>query len=56
MKINNVPQYASNYRYIIARRVDTELWFYGAYNDRNKANEVASEVGGITFDMEDEEE
>ena len=44
--INNVPDYASEYKYIVARRVDGELWFYGAWNDHERANEVALEIGG----------
>ena len=44
--INNLPTYANEYKYIVARRVDEELWFWGAWNDRNKANEVALEIGG----------
>lgn len=44
--INNLPTYAADYRYIVCRRVDGELWFYGAWNDRNKANEVALEIFG----------
>lgn len=45
MTIQNVAEYAKNYKYIVARRVDGELYFWGAWNDRNKANEVAIELG-----------
>ena len=44
--INNLPTYANEYKYIVAHRVDGELWFWGAWDDRNKANEVALEIGG----------
>ena len=44
--INNLPTYANEYKYIVVRRVDGELWFWGAWNDRNKANEVALEIFG----------
>ena len=44
--INNLPAYANEYKYIVARRIDGELWFWGAWNDRNKANEVALEICG----------
>ena len=44
--INSLPAYANEYKYIVARRVDGELWFWGAQNDRNKANEVAIEIDG----------
>ena len=45
MTIQNVAEYAKNYKYIVARRVDGELWFWGAWNDRDKANDVAEELG-----------
>lgn len=51
--INNLPTYANEYKYIVARRVDGELWFWGAWNDRNKANEVAIEIGGEVSLMSD---
>ena len=46
MTIQNVPEYAKNYKYIVVRRVDGELYFWGAWNDRNKANKVAIEISG----------
>lgn len=49
MKINNMPATADNYKYIIVREVDGEMWYYGADNDRNRANEVALAVGGIVL-------
>ena len=48
--INNLPTYATDYRYIVARRIDGELWFYGAWDDANTANKVALEIGGETID------
>jgi uncharacterized protein YutD len=36
-KINNLPEYANEYKYIVARWCDDELWFYGAWNDEEKA-------------------
>ena len=49
MNINNMPRYAENYDYIVARRVDGEYWFWGAWNDRDRANEVALEEGCVVF-------
>ena len=46
MMINNLPAYANNYNYLVVRRVDGELWFWGAWDDRNEANRVAIEIGG----------
>lgn len=45
MTVQNVAAYAKNYKYIVARHVDGQLWFWGAWNDRNKANDVAEELG-----------
>lgn len=47
MMINNLPQYASEYEYIVAREVEDELWFWGAFSDSEKAEQVAIEVNGI---------
>ena len=41
MKINNMPEYAYQYGYIVANRVDGELWFYGAYSDYYQAFQIA---------------
>ena len=53
MKINNLPEYAKNHKYMVVIRVNREFWFYGAFDDRDRANEVALEIGGITFTNED---
>lgn len=44
--IYNLPNYASQYKYFVVSRLGENLWFWGAYNDRNKANEIALEIGG----------
>ena len=44
MTINNMPN--ATEKYIVARRVDGDLWFWGSYADRDRANEVALEIGG----------
>lgn len=44
MTINNMPN--TTKKYIVARRVDGELWFWGSWDDRDRANEVALEIGG----------
>ena len=49
IKINNEPEYAKNYEFVVARKVDGEFWFYGAYADGWKAEEVATEIHGIIF-------
>lgn len=47
MKINNIPEYAKNREYIVCRYVDDELWFWGAYDDNEKADTVALEIDGL---------
>ena len=49
MEIMNVPAYAQDRAFIVAREVDGIFWFWGAYNDRAKANEAAIEMDGVVF-------
>lgn len=46
IKINNMPDYGKDYKYIVATLVDGELWFYGAYNEYEKADCAANETDG----------
>ena len=45
-KINNLPDYAKGYKYIVARWCEDELWFYSAHDTEEKAIKVACEVDG----------
>lgn len=47
MKIQNMPEYAKSYRFVVAREEKGQLWFYGAYHELSKAKSVADEVFGI---------
>lgn len=47
VEINNLPDYAIRYRYIVARYDCGELWFWGAYDDEDEAREAAVEQEGI---------
>lgn len=50
MVINNIPDYAKNYTYLVARDDDkSELWFWGAYNDLMKAQDAAKEIKGQVY-------
>ena len=49
IKINNEPAYAKNYECVVAREVDGEYWFWGAYADGFKAEQAATEIGGVIF-------
>ena len=49
-KIENLPEYAYQYRFIVYRDADGQHWFWGAYSDAGKACEVAKTVDGYVFD------
>ncbi len=51
VNINNMPATARTW--IVAREVDGELWYYGSWEKKEKAQEVAWEVGGIVVENED---
>lgn len=44
--IKNLPNYAKDYDFIVARNCDGQFWFYGAYETVEKAVEVAVAVDG----------
>lgn len=44
--IKNVPAYALGYPYFVAREVNGELWFWGAYRNQWNAADAAEEIGG----------
>ena len=48
--INNLPEYAIYYNYIVASVCDSNLWFYGAWDDEDKAYEVAEVIGGVVIE------
>ena len=45
MMINNVPEYANEYEYLVVRYVDGEAWFWGAYHARHDAEQAAAYLG-----------
>lgn len=49
--VKNLPQNIS--RYVVARMVDGELWFWGSFEDIEKANHTAKEIGGVVLENED---
>lgn len=52
IKINRLPAYALDCRYIVACRVDGALWFHGAWDDREGAMAAALLIGGEVFARE----
>ena len=52
-KVNNMPEYAWNYKYIVAS-IDYEgHWFWGAYNDVMIALEVARTIDAGVLPIEE---
>ena len=45
--VKNLSSYAINYKYIVASDIDGDLWFYGAWNDKSRAYEVAKNIRGV---------
>ena len=52
VKINNVSDYALNRKYVVARVVDHEFWFYGADNNRKWAEEACRILGPTSIIIE----
>ena len=50
--INNLPEYAWEYRYVVAREVNGEFWFYGAFSGIKTAQAAVKEINnGVIFKM-----
>ena len=49
MTINNMPAHAMEKSYIVARLVDNEWWYWGCFDNAEKACEVAVVVTGWVF-------
>ena len=49
IKILNCSKYSLTCEYIVARWVDGDWWFYGAWNDLNRAADVALLERGQVF-------
>ena len=45
--IYNLPEYASEYPFIVASVDGEDLWFYGAYRSEAKAESVALSIKGV---------
>lgn len=53
IEVKNTPAYAAEYALIVYRMSKGERWFYGAYNDAQKAAYVAAEIGGFVAKREE---
>ena len=47
--IHNLPKTASEYRFVVAREIDGDLWYWGAYNDWVKAHDAAVKINGVVL-------
>lgn len=54
IEVQNVPTYAREHKFWVARIVDSKAWFYGAWDNELRANSIAKEIGGLVVvnDME----
>lgn len=52
--VENIPEYAKSFKYIVARPGLGRFWFYGAWNDEVEASDVADKVEGFVFEMRGE--
>lgn len=49
VRFENVSNYAFDYKYMVFRADENDImtkWYWGAYNNRDEANEVALDIGG----------
>lgn len=46
MKVNNVSENAKKYPWMVVRVCEGEYWYYGSWNNFDKAAAQAAEVGG----------
>ena len=56
--VNNVPLgvIMSEYNFMVARLVENDLWYYGLYETRDRAKEVAKELeNGLVLEVVDHE-
>lgn len=44
--VHNAPEYAKQYKYIVATIVAGTAWFYGAWNKLEYAQQAAEELDG----------
>ncbi len=48
LKINNAPNKLN--RFVVARVVDGELWFYGSFDIADRAEEARNEIDGLILE------
>ncbi len=48
VNINNVPE--DTERYIVARIVEGEMWYWGSWKEKHDAETTAKEIDGIVIE------
>lgn len=50
--VNNMPDTRLNHGHLVVRVVDGELWYYGLYERKDRADKAAVEIGnGIVVEV-----
>jgi len=49
-EIKNMPKYANEHEFIVARNFENDLWFWGAFDSRREANDVAEKIEGVVIE------
>lgn len=47
--VKNVPEYAWEHNYWVVTELGEDLWFYGAYDSSDKANQIALDLDKIVI-------
>ena len=47
LNILNAPEDAFDYEFVVCRKIDNNYWYWGHYTDCLKAEQIATEIGGI---------
>jgi hypothetical protein len=51
--VHNVPYDHKEYKYMVAKLYDGELWFYGEFNDYIRATRACTEIKGVILEWTD---
>ena len=47
IKVRNAPEDWKDYKYMVARAFEGELWYYGVFDDYDRAKMARDEVDGF---------
>ena len=47
-KVNNLPD--DSKKYVVARLIDGEFWFWGSYENEDRAKQAAKDIGGVVLE------